>query len=252
MVDLVFCLGFRDWDLDHLRRCLASLRRGTRAPILVVDYGSAEGVMPLLRAICLGAEADLHSVLPEDAPEWSRSRALNRAIACYPDADAYVFTDADMLYTPRWFEVVAALGPAVHPETLWLTRSRDFDEVTTDALDQAGGLVEDDRWCWAHSAGHSDLGQGGGMLVPGPWFRRVGGFDEFYTIWGGEDQDLVDRARWDGLTVEWLPAARVFHQWHRRDWPSPAQFEQVRRNKAYYAARQVAQGPVVRNRKESP
>lgn len=247
-MSLVFCLGFRDWDLDHLRRCLASLRLGTKDPILVVDYGSREALMPQIRKLCVEHAAHWHTVLPAEAPEWSRSRALNRAMRCYPEATHYVFTDADMLFTPRWFEVVTALGPGLNQTTLWLTRSRDFDEATTEALDRLGPLAESLDWCWANSIGHTDLGQGGGMIVPGPWFRSVGGFDEYYRIWGAEDQDLVDRARWAGLTVDWLPATRVFHQWHRRDWPTPTQFEQVRRNKAYYAARQVERGPIVRNR----
>jgi len=86
------------------------------------------------------------------------------------------------------------------------------------------------------------------MVVPAEWFWKVGGFDEFYQVWGAEDQDLVDRATWDGLPVQWLPEAWVVHQWHRRDWPTPAQFDVVNRNRVYYRARGVARGPIVRNK----
>jgi GT2 family glycosyltransferase len=85
------------------------------------------------------------------------------------------------------------------------------------------------------------------MVAYRRWFHRVGGFDEFYRVWGAEDNDLVLRAEWDGVGAEWISGAVVYHQWHRRDWPTPEQTEQVAINREYLAARARAGGPIVRN-----
>lgn len=238
-----FCLGFRDWHLDHLARCLMSIRTNTPSPIVVCDLGSAEGFLPKLRGIVAGVDGRLVS---RDEPEWSRSRALNFAAQCAPPhVDRYVFTDADMIFPRSWFRIAEAADPA----KFWLTRARDLDEVTTDNLPTPPDPMPKDEWFLERSSEHPAVGQGAAMLVPTTWFWKVGGFDEFYQVWGAEDQDLVERARWDNLTPQWLPekTAWVIHQAHRRDWPTPQQFEQVRRNRAYFHERLMARGPIVRN-----
>lgn len=292
MARIAICLGFRNWHREHLQRCLQSLRAGAPDwPILVADTGSPEPDMPEIRRLCAEVSARL---VCEVQPEWSRSRALNLAARQAPDADTYIFTDADMIFPALWFVAArAVLAPqprfcqcgrrldqgrdgfvecserpthlghdsVPNPNAwLWMTRARDLSEVDTDNLD---GPIED-TWLAAHSQAHPAVGQGAAMVVPGPWFRRVGGFDEFYRIWGAEDNDLVQRAIWDGLAVDWLrrggwnsgcgdeSLAWVVHQWHRRDWPTPAQFEQVRRNRQYLAERLVQRGPIVRNQEATP
>jgi GT2 family glycosyltransferase len=96
---------------------------------------------------------------------------------------------------------------------------------------------------------HPTVGQGGAMVVPIPWFIKVGGFDEAYEVWGAEDNDLVLRAQWDGLPIEWLPeeSAWVVHQYHNRAWPTTKQADQVKRNRVYLAERIAAKGPIIRN-----
>ncbi len=237
------CLGFRDWHLDHLARCLTSIRANTPSPIVVCDLGSAEGLMPKLRWIVAGVDGRL-VYRPES--EWSRSRALNFAAQhAPPHVERYVFTDADMIFPRSWFR----LAEAADPSKFWLTRARDLDEVTTYHLPTPPEPLPKDEWFLERSTEHPLVGQGAAMLVPATWFWKVGGFDEFYRVWGSEDQDLVERARWDGLAPQWLPEklAWVVHQYHRRDWPTPAQFAIVQRNRDYFHERLMAQGPVIRN-----
>jgi len=251
-----FCLGWKDWYLDHLVRCLGSIRKYTDAPVVLADLGSRHS-----RAVReIGRDFAVRVV---DAPRevWSRSHALNVAAESLSLGDltqttALVFTDADMLFSARWFEVVGDLlnAPgAADPDRakLYLTPSRDLDPATTADL----GL-----WWMAHppsdealfeaSTAHPSVGEGAAMIVPRLWFMRVGGFDEAYEVWGGEDNDMVLRAGWSGVPVEWLPDERacVFHQYHRRDWPSAEGFDRVRRNRAYLAERVRERGPIVRNK----
>jgi hypothetical protein len=237
-----FCLGFRNWHPRHLARCLVSVRSGTPSPIVVVDLGTDEAEAKTLRGLVAGVEGRL---IYAPRPQWSRSVALNLAAQLAPpDVTRYVFTDADMIFPRTWFHLVAAADPA----KLWLTRSRDLSEAATAELPSPPAALPSDAWLLEHSTEHPLTGKGGAMVVPAEWFWKVGGFDEFYQIWGAEDEDLVERARWDGLPLAWLPPpAWVAHQWHDRTWPTPAQFEQVHRNRAYYKERLIAQGPILRN-----
>ena len=235
--DIAVCIGFRNWHVSHLDRCLASLlaQTGARfAEVSLVDLGS-DGTA-LQDEILIASQYGV-SVLLASRAEWSRSVALNMA-ARHSSASWLLFTDADMIFPEEY--IVRVFGLILAEDTLYLTRSRDFGHPSI-----YDGSVWDPPHTLAKLRGlttpHDDVGQGGGMLVPREWFEKVGGFDEFYSVWGAEDNDLVLRAQWNGLRVEWLPDVFVAHQWHRRDWPTLAQFAQVQRNRAYLAERIVEQ-----------
>lgn len=253
MDDVTYCLGFRNWNLPHLERCLHSLRASTDSDIVVCDLGSEPKVADGVRRLCTQSTVGASLIEIATATEWSRSQALNRA-AALARTRWLVFTDADMLFPPSWFNQMSAHVGLTGTGTLHLTRSRDLDATATAALNSPTRrrLLPGDweTWLLTHSQPHNnDLGQGAAMIVPQAWFHQVGGFDEFYQVWGCEDNDLTMRAAWDGLRVEWLPHAFVVHQWHPRDWPTPAQFARVNTNRAYLRERLQAGGPVVRNQR---
>jgi len=231
------CIGFRNWHLEHLHRCLASLRRGTDAPITLCDTGTSEPDFD--RVVEL---ADVHDayLLAEPHPEWSRSRALNAAARAAVESefsrpDWLAFTDADMLFPRLWFPAAErAMGSS--PPWLWVTPSRDLPAWAMEPAHARRLETYDDEDLHALTVEHPPTGEGGAMLVPRAWFARVGGFDEFYRGWGAEDNDLTLRARWDGLPVERLPDAWVAHQHHSRE-ASPELWAKVLANRAYLAER---------------
>ena len=45
-------------------------------------------------------------------------------------------------------------------------------------------------------------------------WQRIGGFDEAYTGYGGEDTDFVERAHRAGVGMRWVGGAHAFHQHH--------------------------------------
>ena len=244
---VVACVGFRDWYTDHLARCLDTLTR-LPLPVVLVDLGSRGGTLAKVRDL---AQSYPHVTLIEaEAPEWSRSRALNLAAAAAPTAETLVFTDADMLFPSRWaWALNWNLGRPKGRETLWLTDSRDLPPLYAVMLPE-GDWWRNAGWLHRSSTPHTRLGQGAAMVVPRRWFEKVGGFDEYYRIWGAEDNDLALRAEWDGLPVTWLgppESAWVVHQHHRRDWPTAEEITQVQRNRAYLAERIAERGPIVRN-----
>jgi hypothetical protein len=245
------CIGFRAeevdaWRLAHLDRCLASLTRGTSAPVVVCDLGSDDSVFAQLAGITDEREAYL---LAEGGDEWSRSRALNAAawVVCRGELaervllvpDWLIFTDADTFFPRDWFAAAEwAMGDGATrwpPAIVGLTPSRDIPEWAMPLGDKLLSYLDEELRLL--TTPHPPEGQGAAMVVPRAWFERVGGFDEYYRGWGGEDTDLVFRAQWDGLHVEWLPSF-VCHQWHSRA-AAPELWAKVLANRTYLAEREA-------------
>jgi glycosyltransferase involved in cell wall biosynthesis len=56
---------------------------------------------------------------------------------------------------------------------------------------------------------------GGNFSVPAETFAKVGGFDESYVGWGGEDANLAGRCRdMAGCRLEWAKKSTAFHLGH--------------------------------------
>ena len=223
---LTICLGFWRWHREHLRRSLESLV-SIECPVHLV-IGDDEQVFDLL-------PPNLPvTVLSRPLTIWSRSFVLNEA-ARKAETPYLCFTDADMIFPSSWMPTVLSL---LSPRRLLLTDSRD--------LTQGHPAEFDDESLLRASRPHSRVGQGGGMVVSRDWFLEIGGFDEYYKIWGCEDNDLAGRALWDGLETVWLPNTFVAHQEHARDWPTQEQFAYVERNRAYFL-RTREERQIVRN-----
>ena len=235
-IPLTFCLGFRNWYIEHLHHALDSLRRITTDEIIVVDYGSGEHAASAIKNLC---STFTSRYLREESDLWSRARALNRA-SREARTDYIVCTDADMIFPSSWYESVQS---QLVPSGLFLTRTRDLPPT----LPETEVAFEDENWLIENSVLHPTVGQGGAMVIPRAWFVAVGGFDERFTVWCCEDKDLVIRALWSKVPVRWFDQTFVAHQWHWRDWPTPEEIELVKSHRRYFAERIAAGGPIVRN-----
>ncbi len=72
--------------------------------------------------------------------------------------------------------------------------------------------------------------------TPQTW-ARVGGFDEAYVGYGGEDTDFAQRARAASVESWWLGSARAFHQFHPVSSPPVEHLDAILRNGRLYAER---------------
>ena len=73
-------------------------------------------------------------------------------------------------------------------------------------------------------------------LTPGD-FTRIGGFDEAYVGYGGEDTDFAQRLGAAGGTLVWLGGAVAHHQWHESHSPPWSKVTDVVRNGRVFADR---------------
>lgn len=66
-------------------------------------------------------------------------------------------------------------------------------------------------------------------LTPATW-RRIGGFDEAYVGYGGEDTDFAQRAAAAGVPIAWVGGARAAHQHHPTQDPPVQHLHDIVRN----------------------
>ncbi|MCC7492010.1 MAG: glycosyltransferase family 2 protein [Fimbriimonadaceae bacterium] len=214
---IAVCIGVLNRGGLRLEGLLRSLRQQTLPPecidLTVCDLGSGPEPLADIRERCRRHQARLVA-LHEPEPLWCRARAVNAAVRCSAPAARYVFpTDVDMVFAPHFLETVIATHLAV----------RDRGIVISDALDLPPEAVigEEDhwpeefarlermgrpRWC---------LGSGACQSTTRAWWERCHGYDERLLLWGYEDDDLLRRARRDGLQpISIRHRAAMLHQWH--------------------------------------
>lgn len=65
-------------------------------------------------------------------------------------------------------------------------------------------------------------------------FRSVGGFDEGYVGYGGEDTDFGRSCAAAGIDIWWVRGAKAYHQYHPHHMPPVHHLDSVLRNAEYF------------------
>lgn len=205
---------------DHLRRQRKGLLRSTHRPaghVIVAmddDLTSAdvdEGIPTRILEVDTASEG-----LPLAA---ARNRGAQEAIAA--GCELMVFLDVDCIPAPELLERYEAAarrhprallsGPVTYLppagpggydlEELWsLGSPHPARPAPATGQVLAGG---DHRLFWSLSY----------AVTPATW-DVVGGFDEAYVGYGGEDTDFGQRARAASVDLAWVGGAEAFHQHH--------------------------------------
>jgi N-acetylglucosaminyl-diphospho-decaprenol L-rhamnosyltransferase len=179
---------------DAVRR--ATERRGVRR--VAVPPGTSAGPLPLAVGRNLGAA------------ETTAEQVVVLDVDCIPARDLVA----------RYASVVAdhpdglACGPVRHLRERWADGLPDGpldDEVLVVRSDAPAARPappstqrrDDHDLFWSLSFG----------LTRATW-DRLGGFDERFVGYGGEDTDLAWRARDAGIPLVWFAGGTAFHQWH--------------------------------------
>lgn len=223
-------IPWADWLPGHLAACAMSLdaqygQNFAPAPpnaVLVGDLGRTP----------LTAHPDLSIIRGLPRPLWNRSAALNLA------------------FNADWeIEDIGTRTDRVTPSPLVLVVDADTvlldDHVVADLLDAMRpqghvGPSHAAAWaiCMEPSGQPRPHGMGGCILVRREAWEKVGGYDEAYEGWGGEDNDFILRLEQAGYTIaEPLPAGRVLTLWHPPVPETPALTQAIVANKLRLAAR---------------
>jgi GT2 family glycosyltransferase len=215
----------------ELDRTLAALRRQThpagRTEIIVVDDGSPEPPR-VPDGVRLLRQAD-HGF------RLAAARNLGAAAAT---GDVLCFLDADTVPEPGYLARMARL-PALAPEAVVVGRRRhaELAGLPVDApVERAGPAAELPEPQWLRDAYRDsrDLLDAddrsyryviGAALACSRWFfERVGGFDEDFRTYGGEDWEWAYRAWLGGAVLAHAADAVAWHDgpdWAGRDLEDP-------------------------------
>lgn len=193
---------------------LQSLRDSSHAcTAIVVDNASSDGTCDLVRqdfpqALLIKAGANLG---------FGRGNNLGIAQALRAGADAVLLLNQDAYVTP---EAVAQLVAFLEAEPGFaivspLHCSPDLGRVDPNTLSaylqrHAPGYLSDA--CLGQVRPHYAIRgiNAAAWLLRADVFRRVGGFDPLFFMYG-EDDDLIERFAHHGLRTALLPAARIVH-----------------------------------------
>jgi GT2 family glycosyltransferase len=205
---------------DLLPRCLDSVTREREVELTVVDNGSTDGTVELLRGRGIP-----YLALPRNE---GFAVAMNRGVA-RTRAPFVLALNADTVLEPGAIGALAkalAADPClggVQPRIVQLEAGRDGAGGDPDAarLYSAGMALTADGRAYEIGAGEPQTGAhrqarevfgvcGAACLLRRELFDRLGGYDETYFSFY-EDVDLNVRARIDGWGFAYEPTATIWH-----------------------------------------
>lgn len=162
----------------------------------------------------------------------ARARNVGAAVA---DADVIVFLDVDCIADEslvRRYRDLCIRRPGVHAGPVGYLPEQapstiDTDELGRFARYQPGRPMPTTR---LHRTERIDLFWSLSFAVDRASWRRIGGFDQRYVGYGGEDTDFARRVDARGVPIWFSGGPRAFHQWHEVDSPPVRHLESICRN----------------------
>lgn len=226
--DATVLIGIRNRTDHRLGLALRSIREQQYPSALVravvVDYGSEPAAAEHTAAVCHEYDASLVRV--ETTGVWSRARCLNIGIRRI-GTKFLLTSDVDIVFSPSYVaEAVQALRES--PLSVVCSSMLDLPEHTGDALRMASASKSSlrldelkqsslSRYNWGF---HPSI-----AMTYTAFYRYIRGYDEFYELWGSEDDDLFGRLIKLGLERRVLTSHDAFylHQWHPKYENIPAE-----------------------------
>lgn len=218
----------------ELDRTLAALARQTHPrdllEVIVVDDGS-----PVAPSVPDGV------LLVQQADEGFRLAAARNLGIAASAGDVLCFLDADTVPEPEYVERIASL-PSAAPDVVAAGRRRHaaLGGLPPDALVERVGPeheLDEPRWLVDAYARSSDLLHAdarsyrfaiGAVLACSRWLiDDIGGFDESFRTYGGEDWEWASRAWRGGAALAHVHDAVAWHD--GPDWAARDATERIRR-----------------------
>lgn len=179
-------------------------------------------------------EQDSQSTLPEWIGRAQVLHACNRGrfnkswgfnvAARFARQPLLAFGDADVVChsLPQAVALAAAGAPVVRP----FTGIVDLDEAESAAIRADPGLIAGIR-AEDRPTDRTDIGEhsplcGGLVLINHNFFTLLGGWDERFRGWGGDDDAMSIKIERAGIPAQILPGRDGFHLHHRRALPTGA------------------------------
>lgn len=201
---------------SQLSMVLAALERQNfprdRLEVIVADDGSPESPR---------VECALPVTVVRQEDRGFRAAAARNLGAAAATGDVLCFLDADTVPEPGYVRALVRL-PSLVPDALTVGRRRHADLAALGRLPAPGDpLLDEPGWLVDAYRGSRDLLDADDrsyrhvisavMCCRRTFFDEIGGFDESFTAYGGEDWELAHRAWLAGTVLAHVPAAVAWH-----------------------------------------
>jgi len=216
--DVTVLIGIRNRADHRIANALRSIREqkypAHLIQIAVIDYGSEPTSAQLTKDVCQRHGAEYVRI--DDAPIWSRSRCLNVGIR-RATTKFLMTSDADVVLSPRYLSGALHVLTTSHLSVI-CSPMLDLPEDSTATFRRMAETGEDlQAETWKQSCSprlgwdfHPSV-----AVSYTAFFQLIRGYDEYYELWGSEDDDLLRRLQYLGLQVQTLDAESFYlHQWH--------------------------------------
>ena len=218
MISLV--IGFRDRDLKRVKRSLDSLlsQNYNKFELLFIDYGSNFGYALEIRSLMSNYPFVKYKHADTNGQFWNRAHALNIG-AKLSKGDTLVFSDIDLIYPDNFIERLEREEFENTYNTFscyYLNKEVDYNNINDDYKSK------------------SSINYVGLCAMKKVYWESVGGYDEYYMHWGGEDDDFYKRLEYNGIKRNHFGVDKfeVLHQWHitqQLPHPTPWYLEMIHR-----------------------
>ena len=198
-------IGFKDRELKRVQSCLEFLDKqdNKEFELILVDYGSELSLNNRVNHIC--SKYSFVKCINNNTRGmvWNRAHALNSG-AAHANGDYLFFSDIDLIYDRNF---TAYLSLICEEDNVYYNRvvllPKDFWPESTE-------LIEWTKYDLTSKSGR------GIFLISKKVFFENKGFDEFFRIWGVEDNDLSKRLIANNINEKWMDMknTRSYHLWH--------------------------------------
>lgn len=242
MESLALILGYRNRELIRVRRCLdsLSLQDDLDFEVIFIDYGSKPEMAREVKKLTSQYSFVNYYYSYTEGWFWNRSHALNTGVKLAQNAKYIITTDIDLIF-PKGFirQIKSELSDDLEIHATANNLPRRFNK-----WQKLGNSSKS----YGKARNNTALG-----LVQGvkrKVFETLKGFDEYYCIWGAEDEDLNERMKISGIKTKWIDfkSGPIYHQWHEvsgpRSFNLPSRWQEV-----LVTYKNMMKGEMVRNKR---
>lgn len=238
--------------IDHLVRQAAGVLAQTRPParyvVLSMDPTPAAAERSLADALGPRARGiEIIDLPPEDPDRLPLAAARNRAIQALGDVDLAILLDVDCIPSAQLVAAYVAAHATDHGAARLLAGPVGYlpegrpTGVALQPDDRAAAVAPASRPVPADGEvlveSRHELFWSLSFAVSPSVHRRIGGFDERYRGYGGEDTDYAFRARDADVALVWVGGAWAYHQHHPVSTPPFEHLDDIVRNARLFRQR---------------
>lgn len=201
-------VAYRNRDIQRINRFLDSLSKQSNKTfeLIFVDSGTDLNLAKEIEKSVTSHSFATYIYNDTRGKDWNKCIALNIG-SIHASGNFLYFTDIDLMFHEQYIE---HLYTSLDPKTQMYTRVYMVNEKFT-AYETIFEVDRNSISEISHTSGK------GILLVSKVVFEEIGGYDEYYSDWGVEDNDIYIRLTAYGLIEKWADYDKfpVYHQWHQ-------------------------------------